>query len=70
LEGEAMNLILDTIAQVGNDKEAIKQTWDTITASNPRNSLFGTYYFDENGDAIGLEFVLQQVENGELIILE
>jgi hypothetical protein len=70
LEGEGLSLILDTVAQVGKDKEAIKKTWDSITTSNPRHGLFGSYYFDENGDAIGLEFVLQQIQNGEIVAVE
>jgi hypothetical protein len=39
--------------------------WPTI-----RHGYVGDYYFNASGDAIGLWYSLQQIKNGELIILE
>ncbi|MFZ2150522.1 MAG: ABC transporter substrate-binding protein [Candidatus Absconditicoccaceae bacterium] len=70
LEAEGLSLVIDTIQKVGNDPTAISIALDKINSSNPREGLFGKYYFDNNGDALGLDFVLQSIINGETQIIQ
>lgn len=65
---EAFNLTLDAI-QAGNlTSESIRNYITAITPEHPRKGLIGEYYFDK-GQAIGVKYVMQQVQNGQLITL-
>lgn len=70
LEAEWLSLIIDTIKETGTNPETIKKSLNSINKQNPREWLFGNYYFDKNWDAIWLDFVLQQIENWSLITLQ
>lgn len=68
LWAEAFSLTLDAI-QAGNlTSESIRNYITAITPEYPRKGLIGEYYFDK-GQAIGVKYVMQQVQNGQLITL-
>ncbi len=69
LEAEWLSLIIETIKEVWNDPIAISTALDEINSSNLREWLFGKYYFDNNGDALWLDFVLQEIRNWKTQIL-
>ena len=70
LWADGIDLVLDAIAEVGEDSAAIQQYIASFTADNPRESFFGDFYFDENGDGQGLTFTVMQAQNGELVAAE
>gem|GEM_PF-3771752 len=57
--------MLDAITSGHRDSESIKSYFSSFDINNPRDGYFGEYYFDANGDAIGLEYMMQQYRNGE-----
>ncbi len=65
LFGEATGLIIETINQVGNDGDAIAKKISEISKANPRNGIFGSYYFD-GSDAQALTFVIRTAKDGKL----
>lgn len=70
LGAESLQLAIDAISMVGNDANAIREFVAAYDMENLRDGLFGDYYFDRAGDGQGLRFVVQQMQNGELIPVE
>lgn len=67
LDREAIALAIDALLHnAENPVEYLQQ----ITAQNPRNGYFGEYYFDAEGDAVGLQFFVNKVVGNELVIAE
>jgi hypothetical protein len=70
LSAEAMDLTLEALQNVGNNAEAIK---DYFTAFNPekkKSGYFGDYYFNKERTVEGLDFLVYELQDGELIIVE
>jgi len=65
LDKEGIDLVLDAIKAGNRDSESLKKYFETITKENPRDGYFGEYYFDENGDALWLKYVMHQYQSGE-----
>jgi len=70
LDAESLQLTIDAITMVGNDANAIREYIAAYDSENPRNGLFGDYYFDRDWDGQGLRFVVQQMQDWELIPVE
>ena len=48
LDAESLQLTIDAITMVGNDANAIREYIAAYDSENPRNGLFGDYYFDRD----------------------
>ena len=70
LDREGMEVLLDAVAAGNTTSEEIRSYLAAINESAPRDGYFAQYYFDANGDAIGLDYVMQQIASGETVILE
>ncbi len=70
LPREAIGLYLDGIQAWHYDTESMKEYMKTITESSPREWYFGSYYFDQYGDAIWLEYMVQEIRDGEWVMIE
>jgi len=70
LPRESIQLYLDGITAGNYDSDSMKAYFDTITEDNQRDGFFGSYYFDENGDAVWLEYVVQTVVDGKWVPVE
>lgn len=68
LVAESVELLIDAIKAWNTDSAAIKAYFDTINSSNIRTWRFWDYYFDENWDAQWLQMLVQQVQDGEIVI--
>jgi branched-chain amino acid transport system substrate-binding protein len=67
---EAMDLILDTCAELGaecTDREAMIEA---LMSTKGRDSVLGTYDIDENGDTTITDYGVYTVEDGELVFDE
>jgi branched-chain amino acid transport system substrate-binding protein len=58
---DATNLIMQTIGEKGNDGTAIR---DALTALTSYKGIVGDFHFDENGDVVGVPFVLKKFHDG------
>jgi ABC-type branched-subunit amino acid transport system substrate-binding protein len=54
LDAEAMQIVLEAIATVGNDATAIKDYLTSFTPTHLKSGYFGDYYFNEERTAEGL----------------
>lgn len=70
LEKEAIQLLLDGISAWNYTTESMKTYFESIHKNNPRDWYIGEWYFDENGDAVWLKYVMQKIVNGEGVVLE
>jgi len=70
LLAEWLSLTLDAVKNVWYDADAIKNYFNSFNSSNQRDGYFGKYYFSPERDAVGLNFVIYQVNNGELTAIE
>lgn len=68
LMADSADMVLDAIEEGGNDATNIKEYIAAFTAESPRKSLVGDFYFNEDGDGQGIDFVLKTVKWGELIV--
>ena len=67
LEADAMSLAIDAIKQVGNNGESIKNYFTSFDAKNPRKWYFGDYYFTPQRDAHGLNFLVYEIQDWQLV---
>jgi branched-chain amino acid transport system substrate-binding protein len=63
---EAMDLILDTIAELGPDGGDKQAVIDALFATQGRESALGTYDIDENGDTTLTDYGIYAISDGEL----
>lgn len=70
LDAESLQLAIDAITMVGNDANAIREYIASYTQENPRDGLFGQYYFNRDGDGQGLSFIVQQIQNWVAVWVE
>jgi len=70
LEREGMQLLLDGISEGNYDTQSMQKYFQSLTKENPRDWYIWEYYFDENGDAIGLEYVMQKIVDGKGVVIE
>lgn len=70
LWADAAELMAEAIEEVGYDATAVRDYIAGFNAESPRSSLVGDFYFDENGDGQGLEFVVKEAKDGELVAVE
>lgn len=66
LFGESFDTVAAGISdpQYGIDK--MNEYMKSLTKDNPRDGLFGDYYFD-GADAVGLNFLVREIKNGVLV---
>lgn len=67
---EAMELVLDTCAELGPDCADRQAMIDALMATRGRSSVLGTYDIDENGDTTISDYGVYTVEDGELVFDE
>jgi branched-chain amino acid transport system substrate-binding protein len=61
---DATNVLLEAIAAVGTEGSAIR---DYLYDLEAYNGVVGTFSFDENGDVIGIPYVLREVKDGAFV---
>ncbi|MSR87029.1 hypothetical protein EXS70_02545 [Candidatus Peribacteria bacterium] len=64
---DATNLMMKTIAEKGNMGTAIR---DALTAMAGYTGIIGTFNFDQNGDVVGVPFVLKEFKNGSTFTVQ
>ena len=67
---EAMQLVLDTCAELGSDCGDRQAMIDALMSTKGRSSVLGTYDIDENGDTTISDYGVYTVEDGELVFDE
>jgi hypothetical protein len=65
-----MDLTLEAIERVGNNAEAIKNYITALSAQQPKSGYFGDYYFDDTRTAVGLGFLVYEIQDGQLVALQ
>lgn len=70
LSAEAMQTTLEAIANGSKTSEDFKTYFENITEESPRTWLIGKYWFNKNGDGQGIDFLIKQVQNGELVVIK
>ncbi len=63
---EAMDLIIDTIAEAGADGGDKQAVIDALFSTQGRESVLGTYDIDENGDTTLTDYGIYAINGGEL----
>ena len=63
---EAMDLVLDTIEELGADGGDRQAVIDALFATKGRDSVLGTYDIDENGDTTLTDYGIYAINGGEL----
>lgn len=59
---DAANLLMQAIAAVGEDGTAIR---DYLNAVESYQGVVGAFSFDDNGDVVGIPYVLREVQDGK-----
>jgi branched-chain amino acid transport system substrate-binding protein len=67
---EAMQLVLDTCAELGSDCSDRQAMIDALMSTKGRSSVLGTYDIDQNGDTTISDYGVYTVEDGELVFEE
>ena len=67
LEWETFLTALDAITNKWNNSELIKNYIYSFNANNLRDGLFWWYYFSSEREAVGLEYLIYEIQNWELI---
>jgi branched-chain amino acid transport system substrate-binding protein len=63
---EAMDLVLDTIEELGADGGDRQAVIDALFETQGRESVLGTYDIDENGDTTLTDYGVYSIDGGEL----
>lgn len=62
---DVMGILIDAITAAGTDGSAIR---DYLYAMKPyEDGTIAKTHFDENGDVIGINYVLREIQNGEFV---
>jgi branched-chain amino acid transport system substrate-binding protein len=61
---DSINIIAQAIAEVGNNPTKIK---DYLYKLKSYSGVIGTYSFDQNGDIVGIDFVVKKIIDGNLV---
>ncbi len=64
---DAMDILAKAIAAVGTDGTAMR---DYLNSMGEYTGMAGTFSFDENGDALGYNYALREVQNGRFVTAE
>ena len=64
---DAMGVLAQAIGKVGTDGAAIR---DELYALPAYNGVVGNFSFDENGDAVGINYKLIEVQEGKWVDLQ
>ena len=67
---EVIDLLGIAILHGNTTPKDIESFLKSYTQSNPRQWYVGTYYFDANGDAQGLKYILQKIENNSPVVIQ
>jgi branched-chain amino acid transport system substrate-binding protein len=67
---DATKLLAKVIADVGPDREAIRERLATLTDRTAYRGVTGAIRFDANGDPVGRTAVIARVDRGELRVAE
>lgn len=70
LEYEAINIVIDAVQANWYNTDSIRSYLEAVTNEKPRSGVFGSYYFDKNGDGQGIRFVVQKLEKWKRIKAE
>ena len=68
LQKETADITLEAIKKWNYTSESIKRFFENITVSNPRKWYFGSVYFDNQRDLVGLPYVIEKIENWKVVI--
>lgn len=63
---DAMNLLAEAIAAVGTDGPAIRDYLYSATY----DGIVGKFSFDDNGDPVGISYVLKVVQDGDIVTVK
>lgn len=61
---DAAGVLFNVIASVGTDGSAIR---DGLYAVKGYEGVVGNFHFDENGDVVGIPYVLKQFQDGKIV---
>ena len=61
---DAMGVLAEAMAAVGTDSVAIRDYFYDLAGYN---GVIGTFSFDDNGDAVGLNYALKEVKEGAFV---
>lgn len=61
---DAANVLMKVIAEVGTDRQAIRDALDDLTEYR---GIVGSFSFDANGDVLGIPYVLKEFKDGKII---
>ena len=64
---DAANLLAEAMKAVGTDGTAVK---DYLKSMQPYAGVIGTFHFDDNGDPIGVSYVLKKFEGGKIVTVK
>lgn len=64
---DATMTLFDAIISAGTEGSAIR---DALYALEGHEGVVGTFSFDENGDVIGIPYVLKEFKNGQIVTIE
>ena len=67
---ESFQLVAEAIGAWARTSEQIKQHLDRYKKGEIRKWYIGNYTFDENGDVVGFPFVIEQMRDGQSIVIE
>ena len=60
---DAANVLFDAMKAVGTDGSAIRDYLYEVSYSG----IIGSFTFDDNGDPVGISYVLKKIENGKIV---
>lgn len=61
---DAVQVLAKAFGEVGTDGEAVR---DYLYDMSPYEGIIGTFDFDENGDPVGISYVLKKIEGGNVV---
>jgi branched-chain amino acid transport system substrate-binding protein len=64
---DAVNVLAQAFKAVGTDGMAVK---DYLYSMQPYTGVIGSFHFDENGDPVGLSYVLKKFEDGKVVTVK
>lgn len=64
---DAANVLFEAIKKVGTDGTAIK---DYLYDLPSYKGVIGTFSFDDNGDPVGVSYVLKKIEDGKIVTVK
>lgn len=70
MEAEAFKTLLKAFLIANSSNISVVESLAAFDKNNPENGLFGHYYFNEKGEAVGIQYDIQQFQNQKLIKID